>query len=98
MERLKLCNVGVHRSRPGRARWALGCTLLSIAVLAGLGQGAAASGSGSATTGTHIGRVLKPSPVRTGQAYVPAGRSATKGPIGRNPSREAGVPLNILSG
>jgi hypothetical protein len=72
--------------------------LLSIVVLAASGQGAAASASGSATTGTHIGRVLKPSPVRTGQPYVPAGRSATKGPIGRNPSREGGLPLNILSG
>ena len=72
--------------------------LLSIAVFAGYGQGAAASASGSATTGTHIGKVLKPSGVRTGQAYVPPGRSATKGPIGRTPSREGGVPLNILSG
>ncbi len=96
--RLKLCNMGVHRSWPNRARSVPGWALLSIAVFAGWGQGAAASAPGSATTGTHIGRVLKPSPVRTGQAYVPAGRSATKGPIGRNPSREGGVPLNILSG
>jgi hypothetical protein len=36
--------------------------------------------------------------VRTAQIYVPPGRSATKGPIGANPSLENGVPLNILLG
>jgi hypothetical protein len=51
--------MGVHRSLPSRARMVLGWGLLSIAVFAGCGQGAAASESGSATTGTHIGRVLK---------------------------------------
>jgi hypothetical protein len=72
--------------------------LLSLVVLGGCGQGAPSPKSGSATTGTNIGRVLKPSTVRTGQIYVPPGRSATKGPIGANPSHENGVPLNILSG
>lgn len=50
------------------------------------------------STAPGIGRVLGPSPVRTAQIYVPPGRSATKGPIGVNPSRENGVPLNILAG
>jgi hypothetical protein len=69
-----------------------------VVVLGGCGQGAPASKSSSATTGTNLGRVLKPSQVRTAQIYVPPGRSATKGPIGRNPTLENGIPLNILSG
>jgi hypothetical protein len=80
--------------------WVLGGAWLSLAVLGGCGQSAPTSGSSSATTTstTNIGRVLKPSPVRTAQIYVPPGRSATKGPIGANPSLENGIPLNILSG
>lgn len=86
---------------PGpRTAWILGCAVLSLAVLGGCGQSAPTSRSSSAkaTTTTNLGRVLKPSPVRTAQIYVPPGRSATKGPIGANPSLQNGIPLNILSG
>jgi hypothetical protein len=76
----------------------MGFILLSTFVLAGCGQAAANRKASSESTGPDIGRVLRPSPVRTAQVYVAPGRSATRGPIGANPSRENGVPLNILSG
>ena len=76
----------------------LGWALLLVVVLGGCGGSAPSSTSSSATTGPDIGRVLKPSQVRTAQIYVPPGRSATKGPIGKNPDLENGIPLNILSG
>jgi len=85
----------------GRATWGVACALLAVVVLAGCSQGATNPKTSSATTTTtapDIGRVLKPSPVRTAQIYVPSGRSATKGPIGANPSVENGLPLNILTG
>jgi hypothetical protein len=75
----------------------VGLAVLSTIVLAGCGQGATSPGASSSST-TNLGRVLKPSPVRTGQIYVPPGRSATKGPIGANPTLENGLRLNILSG
>jgi hypothetical protein len=81
-----------------RAGWLLAWALFSIAVLGGTGQSAVAAKSNSSTTGTNIGPVLKPSPVRTAKIYVPPGRAATKGPIGANPTRENGLELNILSG
>jgi hypothetical protein len=77
--------------------WVVGLAVLSTVVLAGCGQGATSPEASSSST-TNLGRVLKPSPVRTAQIYVPPGRSATKGPIGANPSLENGLPLNILSG
>ena len=90
---------GGPRSLPRSSTvWLLGATLLSLVVLNGCGQGGPTSASSSATTTTNIGRVLKPSPVRTAQIYVPPGRAATKGPIGANPSLENGIPLNIVSG
>jgi hypothetical protein len=76
----------------------LGWALLAVVALGGCGQEASAAKSSSATSGTNLGPVLKPSPVRTAQVYVPPGRSATKGPIGAHPSVENGLPLNILSG
>lgn len=68
-------------------------------VLAACGQGTPTpQATSQTTTSSNIGRVLKPSAVRTAQAYVPPGRAATKGPIGSNPDLENGIPLNIVSG
>ena len=75
----------------------LGLALLATLVLAGCGQGTSPEASGRSTT-TNLGRVLKPSSIRTGQIYVPPGRTATKGPIGANPSVENGLHLDILMG
>ncbi len=74
--------------------------LAAAIVLSGCSQAAGPkASSGTATTSTtNIERILKPSSVRTGQIYVPSGRSATKGPIDASPRREGGLSLNILSG
>ena len=77
---------------------ATGLALVSTVILAACGQGATSFRTKSESSTTNLGRVLRPSPVRTAQIYVPPGRSATKGPIGRNPSLENGLPLSILSG
>ncbi len=72
--------------------------MLAAVILAGCTQAAASPKTSTTSTAPGIGRVVKPSPVRTAQIYVPPGRSATKGPIGLHPSEENGVPLNILGG
>ncbi len=84
--------------RGPQAPLVVGVALLSTVILAGCGQGATSPRASSESSSTNIGRVLTPSPVHTAQIYVPPGRSATKGPIGANPSVERGLPLNILSG
>jgi len=90
---------GPHRVHGGPAKWGVAIALLAAVILAGCSQATGPkTSSGSTTTAPDIGRVLKPSPVRTAQIYVPSGRSATKGPIGANPSLENGVPLDILAG
>ncbi len=81
----------------GRRRGRLACALLAAVVLAGCSQ-AAGPKSSTGTTAPDLGRVLKPSGVRTAQVYAPSGRSATKGLIDSSPSREGGLPLNILEG
>jgi hypothetical protein len=62
---------------------------LSTSVLLALPD---AAGAGSTTTPTLQ------SSARPGQVYVPAGRRATQGPIGLNPSKADGIQLNVLSG
>src|ERR1700722_1647258 len=86
---------GSHR---GQATRGVAYALLAAVILAGCSQAAGPKATSSGSTAPDIGRVLKPSGVRTAQIYVPSGRSPTKGPIGANPSRENGVPLNILDG
>jgi len=71
--------------------------LVTALVLTGCSQGTKSQGSSSPTTAAGLTHVLTPS-IRTGQIYVPPGRSATKGPIGANPSQSQGLPLNILAG
>ena len=85
------------RRSPGRrGLWQIGWAVLAAVILAGCSQG---SGSPSATPTTSAAQnIFKATGVRTGQIYVPPGRSATKGPIGSNPSLAHGLPLNILSG
>jgi hypothetical protein len=73
--------------------------IVTAVAVAACGQGTPSPRATSQTTTTsNIGRVLKPSAVRTAQPYVPPGRAATKGPIGANPDLENGIPLNIVSG
>ena len=89
---------GLH---PRRTTWALGCGLLVAIVLTSCSQStgpaSASGGSRSSSTRPGLSHVITPS-IRTGQIYVPPGRSATKGPIGLNPSVAHGLPLNIVAG
>jgi hypothetical protein len=90
----------MHGAKP--ARWGVGAVVLSALVLTGCSQGGTSpSASGpsqsSSTTSPGLAHVIKPS-IRTGQIYVPPGRSATKGPIGPDPSQSRGLDLNILAG
>ena len=89
---------GLQRVQGGRAKWGVASAVLAALILAGCGGQASGPSTASGSTAPDIGRVLKPSPIRTAQVYAPSGRSATKGPIGSNPSLENGVPLNILAG
>jgi hypothetical protein len=89
------------------ARWAIGAVALAALVVTACSQGgstSSASGTSpsgqsqrSSTTAPGLKHVIKPS-IRTGQIYVPPGRSATKGPIGPDPSQSHGLDLNILAG
>lgn len=88
---------GVRASR-GSAAWGAGAALLCAVILAGCSQSAPRPQTNSPSTAPNLGRVVKPSSVRTAQVYVPLGRAATKGPIGANPTLENGIPLNIISG
>jgi Glycosyl hydrolases family 43/Protein of unknown function (DUF732) len=91
----------MHLSQRGlqqrRAKCAVGGLLVAAFVLAGCSQGTSNPSASSPTTAAGLSHVLTPS-VRTGQIYVPPGRSATKGPVGANPSQAEGLPLNILAG
>jgi hypothetical protein len=80
-----------------RATWGFGCLVVTALVLTGCSQGTTSQSSSSPTTAAGLAPVLKPT-IRTGQIYVPPGRSATKGPVGANPSQSRGLPLNILAG
>ena len=80
-----------------RSTWGLGCGLLVAIVLAGCSQSTGSGRASSPTTAPGISHVVTPS-IRTGQIYVPPGRSATKGPIGPNPSLAHGLQLNIIAG
>ena len=85
------------RRSPGRrGLWQIGWAVLAAVILAGCSQG---SGSPSATPTTSAAQnIFKATGVRTGQIYVPPGRTATKGPIGSEPVPRSRLPLNILSG
>ena len=84
--------------QPRRARWMAGGALLAAAlVMTGCSQGSSTPSASSPTTGAGLAHVLKPS-IRTGQIYVPPGRSATMGPVGSDPSQSQGLQLNILAG
>src|SRR5580692_8616617 len=84
--------------QPRRARGMAGGALLAAAlVMTGCSQGSSTPSASSPTTGSGLAHVLKPS-IRTGQIYVPPGRSATKGPVGADPSQSHGLQLNILAG
>jgi hypothetical protein len=97
---LRCVHVGHRGAQRRRALRGACWALVAAAALAGCGQGATShqTSSSTSTTAPGIGHILKPSSVRTAHIYVPPGRSATKGPIGVNPSLEAGLPLNILAG
>ena len=66
------------------------------------GDGGLRAGAGAAAAATRQTQPQNTGPlapvVRPGQPYVTPGHSATKGPIGANPSMSHGVPLSILSG
>jgi hypothetical protein len=80
-----------------RTKWGTGALLVAALVLTGCSQGSGNPSASSPTTGAGLAHVIKPS-IRTGQIYVPPGRSATKGPVGTNPSQSHGLQLNILAG
>lgn len=92
--------VGAVEANRGRAISTVACALLAAVVVAGCSQATSPKTSSGSTTSQapDIGRVLKPSPVRTAQVYVPSGRSATKGSTDSSPTREGGVTLNVLAG
>jgi glycosyl hydrolase family 43/uncharacterized protein DUF732 len=71
--------------------------VLAVLALGGSAQSAGAGGVASTTIAPGLGHVVKPT-IRTGQVYVPPGRKATKGPIGKSPSKSDGLTLNILAG
>jgi hypothetical protein len=87
---------GLHARR---STWGLGCGLLVAITLTGCSQstGGGRGSASSSSTAPGLSHVVTPS-IRTGQIYVPPGRSATKGPIGPNPSHAHGLQLNILAG
>ena len=80
------------------SKWRAGGALLAAAlILTGCTQAAGSRSASSPSTSPGLAHVIQPS-IRTGQIYVPPGRSATKGPIGTEPSQSHGLQLNILAG
>jgi hypothetical protein len=80
------------------SKWRAGGALLAAAlILTGCTQSAGSRSATSPSTSPGLAHVIQPS-IRTGQIYVPPGRSATKGPIGADPSQSHGLQLNILAG
>ncbi len=86
-----------HGLQSRRATWGVACVVVAAFLATGCSQGTSVPSASSPANAAGISHVLKPS-IRTGQVYVPPGRSATKGPVGPNPSRSHGLPLNILAG
>ena len=80
------------------SKWRAGGALLAAAlILTGCTQAAGSRSATSPSTSPGLAHVIQPS-IRTGQIYVPPGRSASKGPIGAEPSQSHGLQLNILAG
>jgi Glycosyl hydrolases family 43 len=71
--------------------------LVAALILTGCSQGTGSPSANTPTTSAGLAHVIKPG-IRTGQIYVPPGRTATKGPIGSDPSQSHGLQLNILAG
>jgi Glycosyl hydrolases family 43/Protein of unknown function (DUF732) len=89
--------VHTHRLQARPATWGVAGVVLAAFILTGCSQGASSRSANSPGTSAGLGHVIQPT-IRTGQIYVPPGRSATKGPVGQNPAQERGLQLNILAG